>query len=66
MTIRPKNPYTTDGIPASSSMAGLMTSFTRGEASSAIYTAVPIESGTAITIEPRVTSRVPTIRGAIP
>ena len=35
-TMRPKNPYTTEGIPASSSMAGLRIFFIRGEASSEI------------------------------
>ncbi len=35
-TMRPKNPYTTEGIPASSSMAGLRIFFIRGDASSAI------------------------------
>ncbi len=35
-TIRPKKPYTTEGIPARSSMAGLRTLLIRGEAISAI------------------------------
>jgi len=34
--IRPKNPYTTEGMPASSSTAGLMTAFVRGPAISAM------------------------------
>ncbi len=35
-TIIPKNPYTTDGMPASSSVAGFRMLFIRGEASSEI------------------------------
>ncbi len=35
-TIRPKNPSTTEGIPARSSVAGFASCFTRGDASSAI------------------------------
>ena len=34
--IKPKNPYTTEGIPASSSIAGLRIVFIRGDASSEI------------------------------
>lgn len=64
--IRPKNPYTTEGIPASSSIAGLMTAFTRGGASSDMKSALPIPNGTARTIAPTVTRRVPTISVKIP
>jgi len=65
-TTRPKNPYTTDGIPASSSIAGLRIVFIREGASSAMKIAQPMESGTAKTIEPMVTRMVPTISGKIP
>lgn len=45
-TIKPKNPYTTDGIPANSSIAGLTIAFTRGgEASSAMTIAQAIPRG---------------------
>ena len=65
-TIRPKNPYTTDGIPARSSIAGLNMAFTRGEASSAMTIAHAIPRGAAMTIAPMVTRTVPTHSGRVP
>jgi hypothetical protein len=65
-TIKPKNPYTTEGIPASSSTAGLRIFFVRGDASSERYIAQPMDSGTAKTMAPMVTNRVPTMSGKIP
>ena len=65
-TIRPKNPYTTDGMPARSSIAGLNTAFTRGDASSAMTIAHAMPRGAAMTIAPMVTRRVPTHSGRVP
>ncbi len=65
-TINPKKPNTTDGIPASSSIAGFIIAFIRGVASSAIKMALPILRGIAMSIAPRVTSKVSTIKGNAP
>ena len=64
--IRPKKPYTTDGIPARSSMAGLRTLLVREEAISAVKTAHPRERGMAMAMAPRVTRIVPAMRGRVP
>ena len=55
MTQRPKNPYTTDGIPASKSTPGFIILYNHAGQNSAIYIAVKSPIGTPITIAPAVT-----------
>src|SRR5690606_19456667 len=65
-TTIPKKPITTDGIAASISIAGFKKFFNFGLAYSAIKAAVPIPSGMAINIAPKVTIVVLMINGSIP
>ncbi len=65
-TTSPKKPYTTEGMPASSSTAGLIMVRRRGPASSEMKMALAIPSGTARTMAPIITRIVPTISERIP
>jgi hypothetical protein len=62
----PKNPNTTEGMPARTSIKGFSKSATFGFATSAIYIAQAIPRGTAKIIEPAVTRREPKNRGNSP
>ena len=55
MTIRAKNPYTTEGIPASRSTAGFTIRYTAGGQNSARNTAHSSPMGTPMSIAPAVT-----------
>ncbi len=66
ITINPKKPYTTDGIPASKSTDGLMILYNFWGQKRAINTAVSIPIGTPIIIAPAVTYRLPSIMGKMP
>src|SRR6185295_1382445 len=63
-TIRAKKPITTEGIPARSSTAGLITSRTPCGANSEVKIAAPTEIGSAIRRATIVTFRVPISRGS--
>jgi hypothetical protein len=65
-TISPKNPNTTEGMPARISIKGFIKSATFVFAISAIYIAQAIPRGTAKIIEPAVTRREPKNRGNSP
>jgi len=65
MTI-PNRPYTTEGIPARSSTAGLINLLTLGGANSARKIAVATPRGTPRIRAPKVTAKVPIIIGRIP
>ena len=54
-TITPRNPKTTEGIPASSSMVGLMMRITRRGRNSFKKIAPAMPSGAPISIAPKVT-----------
>jgi hypothetical protein len=60
------NPYTTEGTPANTSMKGRRICRTFPGAYSAIYTAVKIEMGIAISNERPVTMTVPMMMGKRP
>ena len=62
-TITPMKPYTTDGIPASNSIVGLMTRVTGRGTNSIRNTAAAIPSGAPMTIAPQVTHSDATIIG---
>ena len=66
MTASPKKPYTTEGIPANSSIAALKSFAGRFFTISAKNTAQPSPVGIPIINAPRVTPRVPAIKGKIP
>ena len=66
ITTRPKKPYTTDGIPARSSISGFKKFRTRIEAISARYTATAIPNGNESRIAPRLTQIVPNNNGNKP
>ena len=65
-TVIPTKPYTTDGIPASSPTAELITEAMRGGAIFAINIAVSSPSGTPSTIAPAVPYTLVRINGRIP
>ena len=62
----PKNPNTTEGIPARSSIKGFRIERICLEANSAIYIATDIPKGRAKSIAPILTHRVPNKRGINP
>ena len=66
MTISPKNPYTTDGMPLSSSIMGFSTPLTFGDATSDMYMAMLMPKGSAKSIANRLTHSVPSSSGSIP
>src|SRR5438309_112335 len=61
--MRTKKPTTIDGIPARTSIAGLIHSRTRGGANSAVYNAAARPSGVANNMAIRVILSVPTMSG---
>src|SRR6185295_19598814 len=63
-TIKAKKPITTDGMPASSSTAGLMTSRTACGANSDVKIAAPTAIGSAMSNATMVTLRVPISSGS--
>lgn len=65
-TTRPKNPYTTEGIPANSSVAAFSGLYIFFGQYIAINTDVRIPIGTPNTIAPAVTYKLPMIIGKIP
>ena len=66
MTIRAKNPSTTEGIPARNSIAGLTHSRVRCPAYCETKTAALTASGTATSMAMTVTLMVPTSSGHTP
>jgi hypothetical protein len=65
ITISAKNPSTTDGMPARSSMVGFSTSRSRRGANSEVKSAAATPIGVATAIATRVTFKVPTNSGII-
>lgn len=63
ITTSPKNPSTTEGIPARISMNGFKNSLSPGVATSEIYTAPIIPKGIAIMVANTVTNIEPVIKG---
>src|SRR5437773_2046240 len=61
--MRTKKPTTIDGIPASTSIAGLIQPRARGGANSAVYNAAASPSGVANNMAMRVILSVPMMRG---
>ena len=62
---RPRKPYTTDGIPARTSITGRTTARVRGPATQSA-SAAPTPTGSATTSAPNDTASVPAIIGRIP
>jgi hypothetical protein len=65
-TMSAKKPITTDGMPASISIAGLRNSRTWGGANSELYTAASTDSGTANSMAITTTLTVPVSSGTSP
>ena len=66
ITVRPKKPYTTDGMPLSSSIMGLNILQVRTEATSDIYMETDRPKGKAKMMANTVTHIVPKMRGTNP
>lgn len=66
ITISPKNPYTTDGIPFSNSITGFRNPRVRLLATSDIYTATDNPNGNAKRIAKKLTQSVPMTKGTKP
>ena len=66
ITISPKNPYTTDGIPLSNSITGFNIERIRSDATSDIYTATLNPNGKANRMANRITHNVPVNSGRMP
>ena len=64
--VRPKKPYTTDGMPFSSSIMGFNALRTLKWATSAMYIDTASPKGRAINIAKKLTHSVPLISGRIP
>ena len=65
-TLRPMNPYTTDGIPTKRSMTGWSIFAPHLVAISVINKAAPMAKGVAIIAAKKVTPKLPTIIGKAP
>jgi len=65
-SIMPTNPNTTEGMAENSSTTGFRVPLSFGLAISEMYTAQAIPTGTAMTMAPAVTMRVPAISGSAP
>ena len=66
ITISPKKPYTTEGIPLSNSMTGFIRLRILGLATSDIYMATANPNGKAMSIANKLTHSVPVINGKKP
>jgi hypothetical protein len=65
-TVIPSQPYTTDGIPTKTSIAGRVIERAHPGATSAMKSASPTDSGVAMTAATSITPSVPATNGRIP